>query len=89
MGIFDKFKKGFQKSASTFSSGLKEIIVKKYDLQPNNISVINRGIDTEYFNQTLSTGIRDNIINNHQIDTAKKIILDSIILLYGKNKFLY
>ena len=29
MGIFDKFKKGFQKSASAFSSGLKEIIVKK------------------------------------------------------------
>ncbi len=29
MGIFDKFKKGFQKSASAFSLGLKEIIVKK------------------------------------------------------------
>ena len=29
MGIFDKFKKGFQKSASTFKSGLKEIIIKK------------------------------------------------------------
>jgi len=29
MGIFDKFKKGFQKSASALSSGLKEIIVKK------------------------------------------------------------
>ena len=29
MGIFDKFKKGFQKSASAFSSGLKEIIIKK------------------------------------------------------------
>ena len=29
MGIFDKFKEGFQKSASAFSSGLKEIIVKK------------------------------------------------------------
>ena len=27
--LFDKFKKGFQKSASAFSSGLKEIIVKK------------------------------------------------------------
>ena len=29
MGIFDKFKIGFQKSASAFSSGLKEIIIKK------------------------------------------------------------
>ena len=29
MGIFEKFKLGFKKSASTFASGLKEIIVKK------------------------------------------------------------
>ena len=29
MGIFDKFKIGFKKSASTFTAGLREIIVKK------------------------------------------------------------
>ena len=29
MGIFDKFKVGFKKSASSFTSGLKNIIVKK------------------------------------------------------------
>ena len=29
MGIFDKFKIGFKKSASSFSSGLKDIIIKK------------------------------------------------------------
>ena len=29
MGIFDKFKSGFKKSASTFTSGLKDIVVKK------------------------------------------------------------
>ena len=29
MGIFDKFKIGFKKSSSAFTSGLKEIIVKK------------------------------------------------------------
>jgi len=75
------FKKMYNKGLSkmdhlvAISDYVKEIIVKKYDLQPNNISVINRGVDTEYFNQTLSTGIRDNIINTHQIDTAKKIIL--------------
>ena len=28
MGIFDKFKIGFKKSASTFTSGLKNIIIK-------------------------------------------------------------
>ena len=29
MGFFDKFKIGFKKSASAFTSGLKEIIIKK------------------------------------------------------------
>tara|TARA_A100001037_G_scaffold219665_1_gene197524 strand:+ start:272 stop:487 length:216 start_codon:yes stop_codon:yes gene_type:complete len=29
MSIFERFKLGFKKSASTFTSGLKEIIVKK------------------------------------------------------------
>ena len=29
MGIFEKFKLGFQKSASSFTSGLNEIITKK------------------------------------------------------------
>ena len=29
MGIFDKFKIGFKKSASAFTSGLRDIIVKK------------------------------------------------------------
>ena len=29
MGIFEKFKSGLQKTASSFSSGLKEIIVKR------------------------------------------------------------
>ncbi len=29
MGIFEKFKIGFKKSASSFTSGLKEIIIKK------------------------------------------------------------
>jgi fused signal recognition particle receptor len=29
MGIFDRFKIGFKKSATSFTSGLKDIIVKK------------------------------------------------------------
>ena len=29
MGIFDKFKSGFKKSASAFTSGLRDIIIKK------------------------------------------------------------
>jgi len=39
MGIFDKFKKGFQKSALAFSSGLKEIIIKK-EIDDENLNKI-------------------------------------------------
>ncbi len=39
MGIFDKFKEGFQKSASAFSSGLKEIIIKK-EIDDKNLNQI-------------------------------------------------
>ena len=75
------FKKMYNKGLSkmdhlvAISDYVKETIVKKYDLLPNNISVINRGVDTEYFNQPLDVSIRDNILKTHQIDTAKKIIL--------------
>ena len=74
-------KKMYNKSLSkmdhivAISEYVKETIVKKYNLKQNNISVINRGIDTENFNQTLNASIRDNILKTHQIDTAKKIIL--------------
>ncbi|MBT6197931.1 MAG: glycosyltransferase family 4 protein, partial [Pelagibacteraceae bacterium] len=57
------------------SEYVKETIIKKYNLTTNNITVINRGIDTKYFNQPLDVVTRDNIIKTHQIDTAKKIIL--------------
>ena len=39
MGIFDKFKLGFKKSASAFSSGLKEIIIKK-EIDDENLNKI-------------------------------------------------
>ena len=29
MGIFDKFKSGFKKSASAFTTGLRNIVIKK------------------------------------------------------------
>ena len=57
------------------SEYVRETIIKKYNLPPYNISVINRGIDTKYFNQPVDTIKIDNIINTHQIDISKKIIL--------------
>ena len=57
------------------SEYVKETIVKKYNLTKNNISVINRGIDTEYFNQPLDATKREDVVNTYQIDITKKIIL--------------
>ena len=57
------------------SEYVKETIVKKYNLTANNISVINRGIDTKFFNQPIDSKRRNQILTTHQIDTAKKIIL--------------
>jgi len=39
MGIFDKFKIGFKKSASALKSGLKEIIIKK-EIDDENLNQI-------------------------------------------------
>ena len=57
------------------SEYVKDTIVKKYSLIENNISVINRGIDTEYFNQPVDFKKRDKVIKMNQIDVEKKIIL--------------
>ena len=74
-------KKIYNKSLSkmdhliAISEYVKETIVKKYNLTANNISVINRGIDTKYFNQPFDSTRRDQVVSTYQIDTAKKIIL--------------
>ena len=57
------------------SDYVKETIVQKYNITEENISVINRGIDTEHFNQPIDDTKRDDFFHTHQIDTPKKIIL--------------
>ena len=43
MGIFDKFKNGFKKSASALTSGLKEIIVKK-EINDENLNQVSKKV---------------------------------------------
>ena len=57
------------------SEYVKDTIIKKYNIRGNNILVINRGIDTEYFNQFPDATKKNKILNTYQIDTNKKIIL--------------
>ena len=79
MGIFDKFKKGFQKSASAFSSGLKEIIIKK-DIDDENLNKI------EYFLIQSDVGIEASseirkIISAKKVDPNKNLTVEINLIL--------
>ena len=79
MGIFDKFKEGFQKSASALSSGIKEIIVKK-KIDDENLNKI------EEFLIKFDVGIEDaskikQIISTKKIDPSKDLSLEINLIL--------
>ena len=57
------------------SDYVKETVIQKYNITNKNISVINRGIDTEYFNKPINNDEKQDFINRHRIDKSKKIIL--------------
>ena len=65
MGIFEKFKSGFKKSASAFTTGLRDIVIKKEIDDKNVISKddVEKIIYTQKFNQmanTLISNLRKN-----------------------------
>ena len=79
MGIFDKFKLGFKKSASTFTTGLRNIIVKK-EIDDKTLDQIE-----EYLIQS-DVGIAaayeiKNIIAQEKIDPKKDIMNEVNIIL--------
>ncbi len=57
------------------SEYVRETVIQKYNITNKNISVINRGIDTEYFNQPINKHNKEDFLNKHKIDKSKKIIL--------------
>ena len=79
MGIFDKFKEGFQKSASALSSGIKEIIVKK----KIDDEILNK---IEEFLIKYDVGIEaafeiKQIISTKKIDPSKDLSLEINLIL--------
>ena len=79
MGIFDKFKSGFKKSASAFTSGLKEIIIKK-EIDDENLNKI------EEFHIESDVGVEaaseiKEIISNKKIDPNKDLSVEINIIL--------
>ena len=75
------FKKMYNKGMSkmdhliAISEYVRETVIQKYNIKNKNISVINRGIDTEYFNRPINNENKEDFIKRHQIDKSKKIIL--------------
>ena len=82
MGIFEKFKIGFKKSASTFTSGLKEIIIKK-EIDDKTLSEIEDFLIQSDVGVASSEEIK-NIIAEKKIDPGKNKVdeINSILKKY-------
>ena len=72
MEIFEKFKLGFKKSASTFSSGLRDIIVKK-EIDDKTLGEIEDFLIQSDVGVQAASEIKD-IIAQEKIDPKKNII---------------
>ena len=79
MGIFDKFKKGFQKSASAFSSGLKEIIVKK-EIDDENLNKIEEFLIQSDVGIDAASEIKE-IISTKKVDPNKDLTSEINLIL--------
>jgi fused signal recognition particle receptor len=79
MGIFDKFKKGFQKSASTFSSGLKEIIIKK-EINDENLNKIEEFLIQSDVGIEAASEIKE-IISTKKVDPNKDLTSEINLIL--------
>ena len=74
MGIFDKFKSGFKKSASALTSGLKEIIIKK-EIDDENLNKIEEFLIQSDVGVEAASEIKE-IISNKKIDPNKDLSLE-------------
>ena len=79
MGIFDKFKIGFQKSASALTSGLKEIIIKK-EIDDENLNKIEEFLIQSDVGVEAASDIKE-IISNKKINPNKDLSIEINIIL--------
>ena len=71
MGIFDKFKSGFKKSASAFTSGLRDIVVKK-EIDDKTLDRIEEYLIQSDVGVVSASEIKE-IISDSKIDPKKDI----------------
>ncbi|MDA9604634.1 signal recognition particle-docking protein FtsY [Candidatus Pelagibacter sp.] len=79
MGIFDKFKIGLKKSASSFTSGLRDIIVKK-EIDDKTLNLIEEYLIQSDVGLTAAEEIKK-IIAQEKIDSKKDIMNEVNIIL--------
>ena len=71
MGIFDKFKSGFKKSATAFTSGLRDIVVKK-EIDDKTLDRIEEYLIQSDVGVVAASEIKE-IISDSKIDSKKDI----------------
>jgi len=79
MGIFDKFKSGFKKSASTFTSGLRDIVVKK-EIDDKTLDKIEEYLIQSDVGTVAASEIKE-IISDSKIDPNKDIAEEINLIL--------
>ena len=79
MGIFDKFKSGFKKSASAFTSGLRDIVVKK-EIDDKTLDSIEEYLIQSDVGIVAASEIKE-IISDSKIDPSKDITDEITIIL--------
>ena len=79
MGIFDKFKIGFKKTASTFTSGLKDIIIKK-EIDDKTLDKIEEYLIQSDVGLIAAEEIKQ-IIAQEKIDPKKDVISEVNLIL--------
>ena len=79
MGIFDKFKFGFKKSASALTSGIKEIILKK-ELDDENLNKIEEFLIKSDVGIDAASDIKE-IISTRKIDPNKDLSTEINLIL--------
>jgi len=79
MGIFDKFKSGFKKSASAFTSGLRDIVVKK-EIDDKTLDKIEEYLIQSDVGVVAASEIKE-IISDSKIDPKNDIANEISVIL--------
>ena len=79
MGIFEKFKIGFKKSASTFTSGLRDIIIKK-EIDDKTLDQVEEYLIESDVGVVAASEIKE-IISTEKIDPKKNTLNEVNVIL--------